>query len=248
MGIDSAASYDNLKYFVVKHNMGLLQSRRLPTMNMEKRTIVADKIHMTQQDKSWTRGERFSAMSLLLSVTGVTIALISASANKDIRCSIAHIDCNKPQPVIVVQPPNESKVPQNDKSELGQLSGSEKKTSLKPANQLTKEDTNAESIIYSYYQEINSRNYISAWNKLPTGLRENKEIHPKGMKSFVDFFTSVQEVSSLRISILNSTRTEAKIHTSFVYKMKSGGSRHLSLIYKVYKYSADGDWEIGQIM
>jgi hypothetical protein len=203
---------------------------------------------MNQQDKSWTRGERFSAISLLLSATGVTIALISASANKDIRCSIAHIDCNKPQPVTVIQPPNESKVLQNDKSELSQLNVSEKSTNIKPVNQSAEKDINAEGVVHSYYQEINSHNYISAWNRLPVSLRENKIIHPKGVNSFVDFFASVEEVSSLRISILNSTKTEAKVHTSFVYKMKSGGNRHLSLIYKVYRYSTDGDWKIGQIM
>jgi hypothetical protein len=32
---------------------------------------------MNQQDKSWTRGEIFSAISFLLSATGVTIALLS---------------------------------------------------------------------------------------------------------------------------------------------------------------------------
>jgi hypothetical protein len=68
---------------------------------------------MTQKDKSWTRGEKISIISLLLAFT---MALITIRTNKDIRCSIAS-DCDKPQPVTVIKTPNESKVPQNDKSE-----------------------------------------------------------------------------------------------------------------------------------
>ena len=82
---------------------------------------------MSQQHKSWTRGERFSAIGLVLTSTGLLISFISASVNKDIRCSLAHIDCNKSQLVTVTQPSNKST---SSKSNIGDESKKVSSTSI----------------------------------------------------------------------------------------------------------------------
>jgi serine/threonine protein kinase, bacterial len=207
---------------------------------------------MSQQDKSWTRGEIFSAIGLLLSATGLTIALISASTNKDIRCSIAHIECNKPQPVTVVQPSNESKVSQHNKPEsikkIPESSSPQRdNVDLNTDKLVARKDTDAKSVIYSYYQEINSRNYNAAWNRLPTSTQENKNIHPNGQKDFISFFESVREVQVLKMSILESTKTSAIINAKFTYNMKSGNKAPISLKFKVYRENIDKDWIIEEV-
>jgi murein DD-endopeptidase MepM/ murein hydrolase activator NlpD len=88
---------------------------------------------MTQQNKSWTRGEMFSAIGLLISATAVTISLMTASTNKDIRCLIAHLDCNKPQPVTIVQSFSDQGTSQRDGSKSRNFDTGEKHTNTKPS-------------------------------------------------------------------------------------------------------------------
>jgi hypothetical protein len=199
---------------------------------------------MTQQDKNWTRGETFSAIGLLLSATGLTVALISAVSNKDIRCLIARIDCDKIQPVTVVQP-STVKVTQHNKSSLGHSNVDKKNTSIKKVDQIVRNGVSAISVIHDYYQEINSRNYNSAWSRLPKSTQEN---HPNGQKDFTTFFDSVSEVQSLKLSIIESTETKAIINASFIYIMKRGNKAPIFLKYKVYRENVDKDWKIKEII
>jgi hypothetical protein len=223
---------------------------------------------MTQQDKNWTRGERFAAI-------GLAIAITTAFSNKDIRCSVAHIDCNKPQPVIIIQSSDD---PQSSSSDLtkkplakpstqsadmdgdhsatkpipgkinsGDQDLSNRDTYPKQFNQSRKEETGAESVIKKYYKALNSRNYDAAWNILPASTRENKRVHPNGQRDFIVFFELVREVQVSTMSIIESSKISAIIDTKLIYHMRNGKKVPVSLRYSVYRENTERDWLINKI-
>ncbi|MBE9250480.1 hypothetical protein IQ226_15260 [Dolichospermum sp. LEGE 00240] len=76
--------------------------------------------------------------------------------------------------------------------------------------------------IEDYYTKINNQDYQTAWDIYPTTVKENKELHPDGYNSFIEWWTQVDHVNLNRVKIEEENSDNAIVNISTRYKMKNG--------------------------
>ena len=76
--------------------------------------------------------------------------------------------------------------------------------------------------IEDYYTKINNQDYQTAWDIYPTTVKENKELHPDGYNSFIEWWTQVDHVNIDRVKIEEESYDNAIVNIGTHYKMKSG--------------------------
>jgi hypothetical protein len=104
-----------------------------------------------------------------------------------------------------------------------------------------------ENLIAQYYQEINSRQYESAWNKLPTNLQENRQLHPQGYQSFVDFYNKLDGIQVVNLASIGGTNSSTEVKADLQCKQKNGNLSPLFLRFYVKKGTSDREWKIYKI-
>jgi hypothetical protein len=75
--------------------------------------------------------------------------------------------------------------------------------------------------IEDYYTKINNQDYQTAWDIYPTTVKENKELHPDGYNSFIEWWTQVDHVNIDRVKIEEENYDNAIVNISTRYKMKN---------------------------
>lgn len=103
-----------------------------------------------------------------------------------------------------------------------------------------------EALIAEYYQEINSRKFQSAWDKLPANLQEDLNVHPNGYQSFVDFFTSFNGVQVNNLTIVDRNDVSAIVRADLDYQMKNG-ENPIVLRFFMNWNNSDQRWQIAKI-
>jgi serine/threonine protein kinase, bacterial len=101
--------------------------------------------------------------------------------------------------------------------------------------------------ITSYYSDINSRNYKTAWSKLPPDLQADRQVHPEGYSSFESWWNSVEAIDVRNVRILNQTPKSSEALVLTVYRMKNGRVQPYRLRYWLGWNEATQKWEITKI-
>jgi serine/threonine protein kinase, bacterial len=101
--------------------------------------------------------------------------------------------------------------------------------------------------ITSYYSDINSRNYKTAWSKLPPDLQDDRQVHPEGFSSFESWWNSVEAIDVRNVRILNQTPKSSEAMVQMDYRMKNGRVQPYRLHYWLGWNEATQKWEITKI-
>jgi serine/threonine protein kinase, bacterial len=107
--------------------------------------------------------------------------------------------------------------------------------------------TPPDALIAQYYQEINSRNYQAAWNKLPNNLREDLNVHPNGYQSFVDFFNGFGGVRVNNLTVVDRTDYSAVVNADLSCHLKNGNDSPLFLRFSLNWNNSDRQWQMSKI-
>jgi serine/threonine protein kinase, bacterial len=103
------------------------------------------------------------------------------------------------------------------------------------------------TVVTSYYNDLNSRNYSSAWSKLPLDLQGNRQVHPAGYQSFQDWWNSVESIEVRNVRVLTRTPQRAEAIARTVYHMKNGSFAPYSLRYFLEWDESRQSWQIAKI-
>jgi serine/threonine protein kinase, bacterial len=101
--------------------------------------------------------------------------------------------------------------------------------------------------VSDYYGDLNSRNYNSAWNKLPVELRDNTKVHPAGYQSFEDWWNSVDSIEIRNIRVVSRDNEKAEAIARTVYRMKDGRTAPYTLRYSLEWDANKQGWAIAKI-
>lgn len=101
--------------------------------------------------------------------------------------------------------------------------------------------------IEDYYNKINNQQYQTAWDIYPTTVKENKELHPDGYNSFIEWWTQVDHVNINRVKIEEENYDNAIVNISTRYKMKSGKLSPIKLKFYLAWNKEDQRWYVTKI-
>jgi hypothetical protein len=104
-----------------------------------------------------------------------------------------------------------------------------------------------EDLVNNYYKEINSRDYLSAWKKLPFSLRNDLKVHPKGYKSFVEFFEQLRGIEVENLTIVEQSKTQALLNADVKCIQRNGDKSALFLRFSLRKSNSDKEWQIYRV-
>lgn len=88
-----------------------------------------------------------------------------------------------------------------------------------------------EQEIVTHFSDINNRLYQAAWDRLPTALQENKDVHPDGFKSFEEWYESMTSVDVKEVNVKNNDSDNAEVNVRVGYNFKDGRTGSNSLRY-----------------
>jgi hypothetical protein len=150
---------------------------------------------------------------------------------------------------------SESSVTADSKAPVLSPSNIEATSRLKPSPSPTKSHISSkkvkigspESVVHRFYQEINSRNYESAWAILPVNVRENSKFHPKGYQSFTEFYGGLNGVQVDGVVPISLTESRAEVSLRAQCKLKNGTSAPLFLRFALAWNSSSNQWVVEKI-
>ncbi|MEM7556454.1 MAG: hypothetical protein AAF378_20605 [Cyanobacteria bacterium P01_A01_bin.84] len=74
-----------------------------------------------------------------------------------------------------------------------------------------------EKEVNSYFNDINGGRYQAAWDRLPTAIQENENMHPNGFKSFEEWYESMNSVDVKEVNVAESNSESAEVNTRIAY-------------------------------
>jgi hypothetical protein len=120
------------------------------------------------------------------------------------------------------------------------------KKSLQPP-QLSSNQNSPEKIVSTYYQDINDRQYQSAWNKLPSDLQQNRSIHPQGYQSYTDFFDRMRSIQINELIVVEETASQAIVAADLNCEFRKDVKSPLFLRFVLNKNDHNQQWKIFRI-
>jgi serine/threonine protein kinase, bacterial len=106
---------------------------------------------------------------------------------------------------------------------------------------------NPTNTIEAYYNDLNNRDYKTAWSKLPQDLQADRQVHPAGYSSFESWWNSVEAIEIRNVQLLNRTAQSSEAIAETNYRMKNGQVRPYRLHYWLGWNEAAQKWEITKI-
>jgi serine/threonine protein kinase, bacterial len=125
-------------------------------------------------------------------------------------------------------------------------SPSTEKKSLQPS-QISSNPNSPEKLISTYYQDINDRQYQSAWDKLPSDLQQNRNIHPQGYQSFAGFFDRMKSIQVNELIVVEETASQAIVAADLNCEFRKDVKSPLFLRFILNKNNPNQQWEISKI-
>jgi len=116
-----------------------------------------------------------------------------------------------------------------------------------PSVSLNVDRPSPEKIIEAYYSNINNHQYQDAWNILPTSFQENKQIHPDGYNSFLQWWYKVNYVGIKKSSLVEFNSYSAIVNVWTNYHMNNGKSFPIRLKYYMTWNDTKQNWDITQV-
>ncbi|MEB3151474.1 MAG: hypothetical protein VKL60_20960 [Sphaerospermopsis sp.] len=101
--------------------------------------------------------------------------------------------------------------------------------------------------IKNYYTMINNQQYDSAWDIYPTEVKEDKELHPNGYDSFIEWWTKVNYVNVNNVSIASENNDSAIVNFRSRYEMKNGKSIPVRLKFYLVWNQENENWYVTKI-
>jgi hypothetical protein len=125
-------------------------------------------------------------------------------------------------------------------------SPSTEKKSLQPP-QISSNQNSPEKLISTYYQDINDRQYQSAWAKLPSDLQQNRNIHPQGYQSFAGFFDRMKSIQVNELMVVEETASQAVVAADLNCEFRKDVKSPLFLRFVLNKNDPNQQWKISKI-
>jgi serine/threonine protein kinase, bacterial len=85
------------------------------------------------------------------------------------------------------------------------------------ANRISPEET-----VYNYYNYINQKQYEQGWKQLSIEHQTDTDRHPQGYQSYLEWWTSVESVQVVSVSLIRQSGNYALVETELHYEMKQG--------------------------
>lgn len=104
-----------------------------------------------------------------------------------------------------------------------------------------------EQEVNSYFNDINSNLYQSAWDRLPTALQTDEDIHPNGFKSFEKWYESMSSVDVKEVNVAESNSDSAEVNARVGYNFKDSRTVSNSLRFLLSWDSQAEKWRIEEI-
>ncbi|WP_066381226.1 hypothetical protein [Anabaena sp. CA = ATCC 33047] len=101
--------------------------------------------------------------------------------------------------------------------------------------------------IENYYAQINNHQYQDAWNIYPPAVKENKQLHPDGYNSYIDWWQKVDFVDINQIDVEKYNDESAIVSMSSKYRMKNGRKIPVSLKFYMIWDNLNQDWKVIKI-
>ena len=102
-------------------------------------------------------------------------------------------------------------------------------------------------VIKDYYAKINSRQYRNAWNSLPVELQEDKQIHPNGYSSFLQWYRDkVDFINIHNIYLTESNKDYATVKMSSTYYMRTGRKAPVNLNFYMVWNESQQKWNLSK--
>jgi hypothetical protein len=101
--------------------------------------------------------------------------------------------------------------------------------------------------IKDYYIQINNKQYQTAWDIYPIAVKENKELHPDGYNSFIEWWDKVDYVNIDKVSVEEEIHDNAIVNISTRYKMKSGKVSPIKLNFYLNWNKENQRWYVTKI-
>jgi serine/threonine protein kinase, bacterial len=83
------------------------------------------------------------------------------------------------------------------------------------------EKPSPEEAVRSYYSLINNRQYEEGWNRFNPDLRNNRKLHPKGYRSYTDWWTKVNYVEVVNTNLISQTSDTSAVDSRLRYTMNN---------------------------
>ncbi|BAY99822.1 hypothetical protein NIES37_38050 [Tolypothrix tenuis PCC 7101] len=103
-----------------------------------------------------------------------------------------------------------------------------------------------EKLIDTYYTNINSHNYQDAWSSLTLELQSNKEAHPNGYSSYLEWWQQVNSIDTQQVGT-NNNRDTSTVTIKCKYHMKSGKILYATIKYYLTWREAKNTWQINNV-
>ncbi|WP_204103381.1 MULTISPECIES: serine/threonine protein kinase [Spirulina sp. CCY15215] len=98
-----------------------------------------------------------------------------------------------------------------------------------------------------YYSYINSEQYESAWQMLPSSIRNDTRLHPDGYVNYYNWWDSVDRVAIKNVNLVDSRTDASEVNISYDYQMKKGNSTPQTLRFSLVWDESQDDWAIAGI-
>ncbi|MDB9315829.1 serine/threonine-protein kinase, partial [Spirulina sp. CS-785/01] len=114
-----------------------------------------------------------------------------------------------------------------------------------PNNPVTR--PNPETVVQSYYSNINNEQYYESWQMLPSEIQDDSGLHPNGYLSYYDWWDSVERVGLKTIETVEVNPENAIVETSYNYFMKQGNTTPQSIRFYLRWNESQQQWNIARI-
>lgn len=105
----------------------------------------------------------------------------------------------------------------------------------------------ATKVIEDYFTKINNDRYSEAWNILPVELQENKELHPNGYYSFLEWYRDkVDFINIHNISLAESNSNYATVKMKSTYYMRNKRKYPVNLNFYLVWNENQQKWDISK--
>ena len=101
-----------------------------------------------------------------------------------------------------------------------------------------------EKIIEDYYTKVNSHQYQDAWNILSTALQENKQVHPDGYISFIEWWHKVKSVDINKSTLAEANSNSAIVNVWANYHMNNGRKVLIPLKFYIGWNDTNSKWNV----
>ncbi|MGB3694913.1 MAG: serine/threonine-protein kinase [Spirulinaceae cyanobacterium] len=104
-----------------------------------------------------------------------------------------------------------------------------------------------EKAIEDYYNDINNGQYRAAWERLPAGLQNDKDLHPDGYFSYVNWWETIDSVELQDLEIAKNNPDTAKVDVELIYNKNDGKVSSQKLQFSLFWDYDNDKWMFAKI-